>query len=83
MKKYIIFIALIITAIVAIYMATNKDKSTIKQELRDFTVQDTSAIDKIFLVDKASNSILLERLKGIQEKKKIIKLMWKVLLRPI
>ncbi|MEA3449235.1 MAG: hypothetical protein U9Q98_12440, partial [Bacteroidota bacterium] len=35
-------------------------KSTL-DVLRDFAVQDTAAVDKIFLVDKENNEILLER----------------------
>ncbi|MFW5767664.1 MAG: DUF4340 domain-containing protein, partial [Bacteroidota bacterium] len=38
-----------------------KQKSTTLEVLRDFAVKDTASVDKIFLVDKDNNSILLER----------------------
>lgn len=40
-------------------------KSSSLKVLRDFAVQDTAKIDKIFLVDKDNNQILLER-EGVQ-----------------
>lgn len=61
MKKIIQLGSLAILTALLIFFFVSRNKSTIKQELRDFTVQDTSVIDKIFLVDKASNSVLLER----------------------
>ncbi|MFO7880605.1 MAG: DUF4340 domain-containing protein [Bacteroidota bacterium] len=38
-----------------------KRKSTTLEVLRDFAVKDTASVDKIFLVDKDNNRILLER----------------------
>lgn len=48
-----------LTASVIIFF--NKNKGTIKKELSDFAVKDTSAITKIFLADKANNSVTLTR----------------------
>ncbi len=61
MKKAIQYGLLVVLVIAAIYLITSKSKSTIKRELRDFAVEDTSTVDKVFLVDKANHSILLER----------------------
>lgn len=48
----------------AIYFLSTNNKATIKPELRNFNVEDTSKIDKIFLVDKNNKSILLEKKKS-------------------
>ena len=45
----------------AVYLFNKEDNSTLKGELSDFAVEDTAAIDKIFLADKADKTILLER----------------------
>ncbi len=61
MKKIIQYGILAAVVIAGIYFIASYSKSTIKQELRDFPVEDTSTVDKVFLVDKANNTILLER----------------------
>jgi len=62
MKKtnLILFILLIITVAVVllIFLRQNTDS---KKVLRDFAVQDTASIDKIFMADKSNKTILLER----------------------
>lgn len=58
--KYQVIIILVLLLAVIIVIAKNS-KSTIKKELRDFAVEDTALIDKIFLADKEGNTILLER----------------------
>jgi len=62
MKKtnLILFISLIIllVLVVIIFLRQNSDS---KKVLRDFAVQDTASIDKIFLADKSNKTILLER----------------------
>lgn len=55
---YIIAGTLIVAAI-AVYMFSKS--STIKKELRDFAVPDTAQVDRIFMVDKLNQSVLLER----------------------
>ncbi|MCK4662109.1 MAG: DUF4340 domain-containing protein [Bacteroidales bacterium] len=56
----IVFVLLIISA----YFYFSNSKSTIKKELRDFAVEDTSIVTKIFMVNKESNQLLLERQNG-------------------
>lgn len=62
MKKtnLILFISLIILVVLVliIFLRQNSDP---KKVLRDFAVQDTASIDKIFLADKNNKTILLER----------------------
>jgi hypothetical protein len=62
MKKtnlILIIIVVILTATVTImYIVRNTDKKT---SFRDFAVQDTATVDKIFIIDKNNNSVLLER----------------------
>lgn len=58
---YILAAVLVIaTGIVIVYQQT----STIKKELRDFAVPDTAQVDKIFMVDKMNQTVLLERHEG-------------------
>ncbi len=62
MKSNKIFIPMLIVFFaIAGYYYLSSSSSTIKKELRDFAVEDTSLITKIFLVDKQSTQILLER----------------------
>ena len=64
-KRNLIYLALVvILGGFLIYLVQNKEKSTIKQELRDFAIEDTSIIDKVFMVDKQNNKLLLERKNG-------------------
>ena len=48
-------------AMVAGYFLYTNSKSTIRPELSDFAVADTSSIDKIFMADRQGKTILLER----------------------
>ena len=50
-----------ILAVTAVFLVTKYQKSTLKEELSDFAVSDTAAIDKIFLSDKDGYKLLLER----------------------
>ncbi len=43
------------------WLIFNNKKGTIKETLRDFAVEDTAAITKIFLADKENKTITLER----------------------
>jgi hypothetical protein len=63
-KKNIQIITLVFLALFALVLLLSKSKGTIKKELRDFAIADTSLIDKIFLADKENNQILLEKKKG-------------------
>lgn len=62
MKKNIIGIGIVfVLTIVAIYLITNYKSGTIKKELKDFAVKDTTIITKIFLADMAGNSVTLDK----------------------
>lgn len=60
-KNKKLFILFIVLAATAAWFVITKNKGTIKPTLRDFAVQDTASITKIFLADKNGNSITLER----------------------
>ncbi|MBL4623808.1 MAG: hypothetical protein JKY42_01505, partial [Flavobacteriales bacterium] len=62
MKKNLlpIILLLILGGAAAYFYATNSS-STLKPELTNYAIKDTSAITKIFLADKRGNEILLER----------------------
>ncbi|MCF8372210.1 MAG: DUF4340 domain-containing protein [Bacteroidales bacterium] len=57
----IYFIILIILVIAAAWLYMSRKNSTIKKELRDFSIQDTSLISKVFMVNKLNKTLLLER----------------------
>ncbi|OFX48723.1 MAG: hypothetical protein A2046_03775 [Bacteroidetes bacterium GWA2_30_7] len=57
----LIFILLIIIS--AIIYFTNKS-GTLKKELRDFAIADTSTVDKIFMVNKVNQQVTLEKING-------------------
>ncbi len=59
-NRNVLVIALCLALISAFLVFQNK-KGTIKEELKDFAVNDTAAITKIFLANKKNNSVLLER----------------------
>jgi hypothetical protein len=62
MKKNIIpIVILLVLAGGTLWFYTRSGGSTIKKELSDFAVEDTAAIDKIFMADKANKTITLER----------------------
>ena len=61
MNNRIIIILIILLSATAAYLYFGENKSTIKEELRDFAVKDTASITKIFLVDKAQKSVTLIR----------------------
>jgi hypothetical protein len=61
-KNKIAFVVVLILTFLALWLHFNKKSSTLKQELRDFAVEDTASITKIFLADKNGNQVLLEKL---------------------
>jgi len=63
-NKKIQILIIAILAIGAAYLTISNRNGSIKKELRDFAVEDTSSVDKIFLVDKLNQTILLERQQG-------------------
>lgn len=60
-SKYLIIILLIILSAVAAIVFLMPERGGIKRELKSFAVSDTASIIKIFLADKANNTILLEK----------------------
>jgi hypothetical protein len=59
-NKWVYIIFLILVAIALSVYFTNRT-GTIKKELRDFAVEDTASVTKIFMVDKQNNKITLDR----------------------
>ncbi len=61
MKNRVILIIVGLLFAIAIALYITQRKGTIKQELKDFAVADTGAIDKLFLADRADHQITLEK----------------------
>jgi len=63
MKKSTIILALIVVVlgIFVVILMTRDRSGTIKRELRDFAVQDTASVDKIFMVTKGNDQVTLTR----------------------
>jgi hypothetical protein len=57
----ILIILVIVLGIVVSYFLFTNDNRTIKGELRDFAIEDTASVDRIFLADKQGHQSLLER----------------------
>ncbi|RLD63202.1 MAG: hypothetical protein DRJ01_04325 [Bacteroidetes bacterium] len=60
-KNKTTIIIVIVLFIIAVFFYLTNSYSTIKKELRDFAIEDTASISKIFLVDKENNQVTLER----------------------
>jgi hypothetical protein len=60
-KNKIPIIMIAILGSISFWLIINNKKGTIKETLRDFAVEDTAAVDKIFLADKQGNAVTLER----------------------
>jgi len=58
-RKFII--AVIILGVIAVALVLTNSKTTFKRALSDFAVGDTSTVTKIFMSDKANNSMTLTR----------------------
>lgn len=58
-RKYIIILILFVP--IAIWFLQQNDSSTLKEKETGFAVADTSIVTKIFIADKKTNSITLER----------------------
>lgn len=59
-NKGLIIVIIILSLLVAYFFITNKS-GTLKKEDKDFAVQDTASIYRIFLADKGSHQVLIER----------------------
>lgn len=65
MKKiWILAILVLLLAGLVTFFIVNKGGSTLKKELRDFAIEDTSVVTKVFLADKNNHTIVLERKDG-------------------
>lgn len=51
--------------VASVILIMNNKNATINKELRDFAVEDTSSVTKIFMVNKSNDKVLLERKNGI------------------
>ncbi len=56
-----VLIAVIILAIVAVVLILQNRKSTLKQQMRELAIADTSSVTKIFMADMRDNWILLTK----------------------
>ena len=57
-KSYVVLVVLIL---VTVLLFINDKNYNVKQELRDFSIEDTSAISKIYFADKFGNEITLNK----------------------
>lgn len=60
-KNRLNLIIIVILVIIALYVFINHKRSTIPKELRDYAVEDTAGIDKIFMVTKENQQVTLKR----------------------
>ncbi|MFH0760112.1 MAG: DUF4340 domain-containing protein [Bacteroidota bacterium] len=60
-KNTLIILLILVLAGIVVFFALRKSNSSVKRELRDFAVEDTASIDKIFMVKKDLNQITLTR----------------------
>lgn len=61
-----LIIAVVVLSIVVSYFIYTSNSRTIRGELSDFAVEDSAAIDKIFLADKLGHTSLLTRVSSTQ-----------------
>lgn len=64
MKKQnrILFLLLIILSVAALVIYLRQSAFTIKKELRDFAIDDSSTVTKIFLADKTGKQVTLDKI---------------------
>lgn len=60
-KNRIAIIIVVLLGTASFWFIVNRKNGTIKPTLRDFAVEDTASINKIFLADKNGNTLTLER----------------------
>lgn len=61
-KNRILFGLIVVLGIVTIILLSRNSNSSIRRELRDFAVEDTASIDRIFMVRKDNQQVTLTRL---------------------
>lgn len=59
-NKWLALLVVALAGVAAFFYLGNRN-STLRRELSDFAVQDTAAIDRIFLADKMGNHVTLEK----------------------
>lgn len=62
MKKIIILILIIIISIIVFYKSN--DKSPIQKELKNFAIEDTTNVNKVFFADRFNNTVTLNKSDG-------------------
>ncbi len=60
-KNRVAVILVIVLGVLSFWFISHNYKGTIKETLKDFAVEDTASITKIFLADKKGNTVSLER----------------------
>jgi hypothetical protein len=60
-KIYVIIGLIVVLGAAAVILVTRNSNSTINKELRDFAVEDTAYVDRVFMVRKDNQSVMLER----------------------
>jgi len=60
-KTHFILILILVLGVIAAVFALRTNRGTIKKELRDFAIQDTASIDRIFMVRKDMEQVTLTR----------------------
>lgn len=62
-KNVIALLVVLLLGVLSFWLINRKQSTTLKVELSNFAVKDTVSIDRIFLADKDSNQVLLEKQK--------------------
>ena len=57
----LLIIGIVVLGIVVAYLLINNGRNTRGGDLKNFTVEDTASVDKIFIADKQNHKTLLER----------------------
>ncbi|HNT80761.1 MAG TPA: hypothetical protein PKH65_08780 [Bacteroidia bacterium] len=60
-KNLIIVFSVIVLGLLALYFNRTKQSGTLKEELKNFAITDTSQVSKIFLADKNGNQVTLTK----------------------
>lgn len=60
-KNKFLIIALLVLIAIASYFFISKSSGTLKNELKDFAIEDTASIDKIFISDYTGDKVTLTR----------------------
>jgi len=60
-KNKLVIIVFLVLAAISFWLYYSSSNNSIKGELRDFAVADTSSIDKIFMADKDGRAVTLKR----------------------